>query len=85
MKKLFTSFQALEKQYETAVDNHTVVLAELESGNLNDEKLDAKIVEASKHSTRSAELKKIKDQGLFGTKIVPISSRIPIVSQSYRV
>ena len=61
MKKLFASFQALEKQYETAVDNHTVVLAELESGNLNDEKLDAKIVEASKHSTRSAELKKIKD------------------------
>lgn len=61
MRLLFKSFQALEKQYETAVYNHTLVLAELESGTLKDDKLDQQIVEASKHSTRSTELKKIKD------------------------
>ena len=61
LKKLHKSYLALDEQYSRSVDSHTTILATLESGKLDGEDLDKKIAEATKVSTRSAELKKIKE------------------------
>jgi hypothetical protein len=61
LKQLFKSYLALDEQYTRAVTSHTSILAELEGATLKDHELDAKVAEASRVSTRSSELKKIKD------------------------
>ena len=61
LKLLYKSYVALDKQYSKAVKEHSEIVAELESEMLEGEEQDEKVVEASKVSARSTELKKIRD------------------------
>lgn len=61
LKLLYKSYVALDKQYSKAVKEHSEIVVELESEMLEGEEQDEKVVEASKVSARSTELKKIRD------------------------
>jgi hypothetical protein len=61
LKKHYDSYLALDKQYQAAVASQSEYITMLENEELDEEEQDALVTGASKASTRSTELKKIRD------------------------